>query len=178
MAKSAQVLRPTPLQQGSITEPTAGLPRMAPEFGLKPRKKYLPWSHACAQLEKACNYWIITVRPDGRPHAMPVWGFWVNDALYFGTARDSRKWHNLASNPHVIVHLESAAEVVVVEGVASEITNRALIAALRPVSEKKYGMWMPPDPRKHVVIAVRPQTAFAWSEKDIPGTATRWLFED
>ncbi len=151
---------------------------MAPEFGLKPRTKYLSWSHACAQLEQARNYWIVTVRPDGRPHAMPVWGFWFKDALYFGTARDSRKWRNLASNPNVIVHLESGDEVVVVEGVTKEITDNDEIAALRPISKKKYGMWMPPDPRRHVVIAVQPQTAFAWSERDIQGTATRWSFEN
>ncbi|MFY9558674.1 MAG: pyridoxamine 5'-phosphate oxidase family protein [Terriglobales bacterium] len=151
---------------------------MAPKFGLKPRTKYLPWSHACTQLERARNYWIVTVRPDGRPHAMPVWGFYVDGTIYFGTARDSRKWRNLESNPHVIVHLESDDEVVVVEGVAREVKTPEVIAALRPVSEKKYGMWMPPHPQKHVVIAVEPSTAFAWSEKDIQGTATRWSFQD
>ncbi len=32
------------------------------------------------------NYWICTTRPDGRPHSIPVWGFWLDGGLYFGPA--------------------------------------------------------------------------------------------
>ena len=42
----------------------------------------LPWSHAAALLERAPNYWLATVRPDGRPHVTPVWGAWVHGRLY------------------------------------------------------------------------------------------------
>jgi len=56
------------------------------------------------------NYWICTSRPDGRPHSMPVWGFWTDGALYFGTERSSRKGKNLAHNYAVSVHLESHTE--------------------------------------------------------------------
>jgi hypothetical protein len=34
---------------------------MPPDFGLKPPTAYLPWSHAVTKLEKARNYWIVTV---------------------------------------------------------------------------------------------------------------------
>ena len=163
-------------KRSSAAEPVASLPRMAPEFGLKPRKKYLPWSHATNRLEHSRNYWIVTVGRNARPHTMPVWGFWFNGAIYFGTSRDSRKWRNLQANPNVVVHLESGDDVVVVEGTAHEVTDKKVIEGLRPLSEKKYGMWMPLDPEKHVAIAVQPHAAFAWSEKDIQGTATRWSF--
>jgi hypothetical protein len=83
-------------------EPTATLPKMAPEFGLKPRADYLPWSYAVGKLEKARNYWR-------------------KGAIYFGTARDSRKWRNLAANPNIVIHLESGEDVVI-EGIAREIT--------------------------------------------------------
>jgi len=149
---------------------------MPPDFGLKPRAAYLPWSHAVTKLEKARNYWIVTVGPGGKPHAMPVWGFWRNGVIYFGTARDSRKWRNLSANPNVVVHLESGDDVVIVEGIGYEVTAEHEINALRPLSEKKYGMWMPLDPKRHVAIAVEPRTVFAWSEKDIQSTATKWSF--
>jgi hypothetical protein len=32
----------------------------------------LPWSFVDEQMLTARNYWVVTVRPDGRPHAMPV----------------------------------------------------------------------------------------------------------
>ncbi|PYX80352.1 MAG: hypothetical protein DMG70_24015 [Acidobacteria bacterium] len=43
-------------------------------------------------------------RPDGRPHSIPLWGFWLEGALYFGTARSSRLARNLARQPVVSVH--------------------------------------------------------------------------
>lgn len=60
-----------------------GLPHVPPTYGLKPRQHYLPFSHAEDRLMKSRNYWICTSRPDGRPHSIPVWGFWIDGALYF-----------------------------------------------------------------------------------------------
>jgi Pyridoxamine 5'-phosphate oxidase len=68
-------------------------------YRLKARREYLPFSHAEEQLAEARNYWICTARPDGRPHSIPVWGFWIDRAPYLGTARASRKARNLAHNP-------------------------------------------------------------------------------
>jgi Pyridoxamine 5'-phosphate oxidase len=95
---------------------SVGIPRMPALYGVKPRKEYLPWRHAAEKLASSRNYWICTTRPDGRPHAIPVWGFWIDDALYFGTARSTRKARNLAHNSAAVVHLESGDDVVIVEG--------------------------------------------------------------
>src|SRR5438128_11769 len=102
----------------SRAEPKADLPVMPAEFGLKPRETYLPWKHAVERLEGSRIYWICTAGADRRPHAMPVWGFWIDDTLYFGTGRDTRKARNLAQNPAVVVHLESGDDMVVIEGTA------------------------------------------------------------
>src|SRR5215470_55896 len=123
-----------PTRAKSLPEPHASLPRMAPDFGLKPRKQYLPWSHVTSRLEQARNYWIVTVGRDARPHAMPVWGFFQDSAIYFGTARDSRKWRNIEANPKLTIHLESGDDVVIVEGTAQEITDRSTIESLRQLS--------------------------------------------
>ena len=72
----------------------------------------LDWSHAEERLKRARNYWIATTRPDGTPHAVPVWGVWVEGSLYFGTSRRSVKGRNLAHSPGLVVHLESADDVV------------------------------------------------------------------
>jgi nitroimidazol reductase NimA-like FMN-containing flavoprotein (pyridoxamine 5'-phosphate oxidase superfamily) len=171
---------PTKIRRSPASEdaqPVATLPHMAAEFGLKRRGEYLPWKHAQERLERARNYWIVTAGADGRPHAMPVWGFWRDGKLYFGTARDSRKWRNLELNRHVVVHLESGEDVVIVEGTAREISDAGEIAALTTLYQEKYGISMPLDPKRHVVVVVQPRTAFAWLEKEMAGTATKWAFK-
>lgn len=88
-------------------------------YGLQPAsggKGLLPWSWAEERLTAARNYWICSAGDDGRPHAMPVWGLWLEGGLLFGTARTSRKGRNLRRNPAVVVHLESGDEVVILEG--------------------------------------------------------------
>jgi len=47
----------------------------------------LPWSWAVERLESARNYWICTTRPDGRPHAAPVWGLWLEASLAGASSR-------------------------------------------------------------------------------------------
>src|SRR3972149_4391760 len=90
-----------------------------------------PWSRAARLLESARNYWVCTTRPDGRPHAVPVWGIWLDGTFYFSTGRQSRKARNLAANPHVAVHLESGSEAVIVEGGAGGGTDPAPPAPFR-----------------------------------------------
>jgi len=47
----------------------------APGYGFpKGKKGLLPWSWAEERLKKSHNYWITTVKPDGSPHTMVVWG--------------------------------------------------------------------------------------------------------
>src|SRR5262250_729454 len=113
-----------------------GLPHVPSLYGLKPRKQYLPWSHARERLEGSRNYWICTTRPDGRPHSIPVWGFFLEGALYFGTARSTRKARNLAHNPAISVHLESGDDVVILEGIAQEvnISDKSTVKKLDAVS--------------------------------------------
>src|SRR5437660_10815397 len=106
---------------------SVGPPQVPALYGIKPRKEYLPWSHARERLTGSRNYWICTVRPDGRPHSIPVWGFWLDDALYFGTSKTTRKARNLAHNPAVSVHLESGDDVIILEGTAVEVSDKAIV---------------------------------------------------
>jgi Pyridoxamine 5'-phosphate oxidase len=155
----------------------AGLPDVPPLYGLKPRKTYLPFSHAEKRLAKARNYGICTTRPDGRPHSIPVWGFWIDGAVYFGTARSSRKACNLAHNPAVSVHLDSGDEVVILEGAAIEVdlSDKLTFKKLDAASRAKYKMPLMVVPES-VTYSVRPRIVLAWTEKDFPNNATRWTF--
>jgi hypothetical protein len=156
---------------------TVGLPQLPPLYGLKQRDNFLPFTHAETRLEKSRNYWICTTRPDGRPHSIPVWGFWIDHTLYFGTARSTRKALNLAHNPAVSVHLESGDDVVILEGKASEvdISDKQTLKKLDAASRKKYKMPLMVVPEA-VFYSVRPRTVLAWTESDFPNNATRWQF--
>ena len=146
-------------------------------YGLKTRENYLPFSHAEARLAKSRNYWICTARPDGRPHSIPVWGFWIDGALYFGTARASRKARNLAHHPAISIHLDSGDDVVILEGTATEVdpNDKPTFKKLDAASRVKYNMPMTAPPGgQSVVYRVFPRVVLAWTEKDFPNNATRW----
>ena len=49
-----------------------------------------PWAAIERFLLDAQLYWIITVRADGRPHAVPLVGVWQDGALAFCTGSDDR----------------------------------------------------------------------------------------
>lgn len=133
------------------------------------------WEWVEQQMAEARNYWVCTTRPDGLPHAAPVWGVWLEGALWFGAGRRSRKAINLAASPAVVVHSESGDDVVILEGIAEEVTGDALT----PVIEAYAAKYSPfqPDPANEpdgIYYAVRPHTVLAWQETDFPATATRW----
>lgn len=138
--------------------------------------KILPWSWAVERLVGARNYWICTIRPDGRPHAVPVWGLWFEDAVWFSTARASQKARNLARDPSVVVHLESGDETVILEGKVAEEHDRETLVRFADAYDAKYSHRPNPDDRDPFYV-LRPQVAHTWRESDYPRTATRWIFE-
>ena len=50
----------------------------------------LPWMDAERQLQNAGVFWVSTVRPEGRPHVVPLIAVWLDGALFFATGEDER----------------------------------------------------------------------------------------
>ena len=138
----------------------------------------LPLSRLEEKLAASRNYWIVSVRPDGRPHVMPVWGLWLDQAVMFSTDPSSRKGRNLAARAEVAVHLESGDDVVILEGRAEVVTDPGLLERFRDAYETKYEFRPDPGNPAHGVYRVLPARAFSWVEKDFPGTATRWQWSN
>jgi nitroimidazol reductase NimA-like FMN-containing flavoprotein (pyridoxamine 5'-phosphate oxidase superfamily) len=156
--------------------PRTSRPRM-PGYGLpRSRRGLLPWTWAVERLGRSHNYWIITTRPGGAPHAMPVWGLWVGDRFYFSTGRQSRKSRNLATNPRCVVCSERAEEAVIVEGTASAVTAPSVLEQISPLYYRKYRPWKL-DPGVGPIYEVRPRVVFGVLERTFPRSATRWTFE-
>jgi hypothetical protein len=143
-----------------------------PGYGIpKSVKGTLPWSHVVERMAKARNYWIATARLDGRVHAVPVWGVWVDDTLYFGGGET--QWaRNLKTNPNVAVHLDSSDDVVTLEGSVERISdpNHPMAKRIDDAYEAKYQM-------RHglPVWVLRPRVVYAWSQ--FPANATRWTVD-
>jgi nitroimidazol reductase NimA-like FMN-containing flavoprotein (pyridoxamine 5'-phosphate oxidase superfamily) len=137
----------------------------------------LPWSWGVERLERARNYWVSTTRPDGRPHAMPVWGVWLDGAFVFGSGRDSAKSRNLAANPAVVVHLESGDETVILEGRAEPVLDEELERRVDEVYGSKYDFKPDASGESDPWFIVRPKRAYAWIEASYPTSATRFDFD-
>ena len=152
-----------------------------PGYGLPAGKKgLLPWSWAEQRLKKSHNYWITTVKPDGSPHTMVVWGLWQDGRFLFSTGSKSVKARNLAQNRHCTVCSEHANEAVIVEGTA-EIAEVAARRKFLPACERKYkfnmkGMKDDILSMKEPVFAVRPLVVFGFWEKHFVEKSTRWKF--
>jgi hypothetical protein len=166
---------------GRAGEPTADRPVM-PGYGILPADEgsgLLPWAEAERRLTESHDFWCATVRPDGRPHVMPVWGVWLDGGLWFSSGMRSRKARNLAVEPRCTLTTDDARNPVVVDGVAGQVIDRAGIEAFVGAVNGKYGGGVSVDFLDRAVngtFAVRPEWVFAISEDDFSGSPTRWTF--
>jgi hypothetical protein len=158
----------------STVGPKAVRPRFPEGYGISDDPEgLLDWGWAEERLFTARNYWICTTRSDGSPHAAPVWGLWNEGGVVFGTAPESRKARNLERDSRVLVHLESGDDVVIVEGRAdpAELDER-----IAEAYAEKYDFRPDPTGGSEGWYRVVPRVAYAWLERDYPGTATRFEF--
>ncbi len=105
-----------------------------------------PWSDIERLLTAAQLYWIVTVRRDGRPHAVPLVGVWHDGAFAFCTGSEEQKQRNLDGNPRVAITTGSmgangwdSGKDLVVEGEAVRVTDPSALQALAGVWFAKYG---------------------------------------
>lgn len=153
-----------------------------PGYGLpEGNERLIPWSWADKRLEESHNYWLATVRPDGRPHLMVIWGLWLDGLFYFSTGSRSRKTRNLESNAHCVIGSEQSHEAVVVEGVAEKVLDLELLKQLLALYERKYDYDMATMRNdilelREPMFAVRPEVAFGLDEEVGMENATRWRF--
>jgi nitroimidazol reductase NimA-like FMN-containing flavoprotein (pyridoxamine 5'-phosphate oxidase superfamily) len=151
----------------------------------------IPWARASERFEKDSGieptHWLATVRPDGRPHVMPVWAVWVDGAFYFVTGATARKRKNLVHNAYCVITVASSGLDLVVEGEATKVGNEAKLQRIAGVYASQG--WHPTvrnglfyadgapsaGPPPYEVYEVTPTTVFAMGRDD-PGGATRWRF--
>jgi PPOX class probable F420-dependent enzyme len=140
----------------------------------------ISWPEIAACLAAARSYWVCTTTPSGAPHAAPVWGVVSGGTLYFYSERRTVKARNLAADPRLVLHLESAEDVVIVRGTAQDVGTPARVPEVVAALSAKYAsdadrQYLPDaDPDFDVVYAVRPQSAMTWRLADYEGSQRRW----
>lgn len=137
----------------------------------------LKWAWVARKMNACRTFWLATINAgtgasQPRPHVMPVWGVWLDDAFFFSTGRKSRKGQNLAANPACTVTNDEGDEAIILEGEARQVDSKATLERIAAVYKKKYKM----DPRgmNEPIFEVRPKKVFGFIEKSFPKSATRW----
>ncbi|HET8665808.1 MAG TPA: pyridoxamine 5'-phosphate oxidase family protein [Nocardioides sp.] len=140
----------------------------------------LTWPEVAARLAPARSYWLGTVSAVGAPHAAPVWGVVVDDDLYLYSERSTVKARNLVADPRVVVHLESAEDVVIVHGRLDDLgapgERGDVVAALAAkYPDPDDAQYLPSqDPDFDVLYVLRPERAMAWRLDGYLTSQGRW----
>ena len=88
--------------------------------------------------------WLSTVRPDGRPHLVPVWYLWDRQTILFFSQPRAQKVRNLVHCHQVVLALnadDEGEDVVIVEGEATLLPNGTVDSTL-PAFVEKYARLM------------------------------------
>jgi nitroimidazol reductase NimA-like FMN-containing flavoprotein (pyridoxamine 5'-phosphate oxidase superfamily) len=149
----------------------------------------LPWEEAEQRLQQAEVYWLSTVRPDGRPHVVPLIAVWLDGSLFFSTGEGERKAENLAEDPRLVIttgrNTLSDGLDLVVEGEAAAVSDDATLRRVAEAYVAKYGEgWRLPGLDGVLTFEVTPTKAFGFGRGDAksppPGgefKQTRWRFQ-
>lgn len=91
--------------------------------------------------------WLVTVRADGRPHAVPVWFLWRDSRALVLSEPDTVKVRNLRHSPQALLHLhaDSTGNGVVVLVGSATISDRSTtqwLAEIREPCTAKYAQAM------------------------------------
>jgi nitroimidazol reductase NimA-like FMN-containing flavoprotein (pyridoxamine 5'-phosphate oxidase superfamily) len=166
-------------RRGGAT-PTASRP-FIPGYGIldaNSGRGLFPWSWATERLTAATTYWIATVRPDGRPHAMPVWGVWLDDGFYFSSGTQSRKVRNLTENPRCVVACEVGEDQIILEGIAEQASDPELRRRFCDEYQTKYDWDMEGFSEPFFVVHPTVVFGFTTGSGSFGESATRWVLDE
>jgi PPOX class probable F420-dependent enzyme len=144
------------------------------------RRGYISWGWVDRQLRATRSLWVSTTRPDGRPHAAPVWFTWDGRTLTFATDERAQKARNLKHLRWVVIHTGDGDDVIILEGQAEVVTASDELREIDAARAEKYV-----DPKSGardtilaegtIVYRVHPQRIMAWVYGDM-SVRTDWVF--
>jgi hypothetical protein len=151
----------------------------------------LPWAEAEKRLASQRYYWMATVGLGDQPQVRPVLAVRLGSAMYSTSKPTARKARNLESNPRCSLVADSGDIHLVVEGVATSVSDPRTLDAVAAAYRQKYdwpvvverGLFDAPygaptaGPPPYQVFEVQPTAVFAFvAGGDFGPASTRWLF--
>lgn len=154
------------------------------------RGEPVAWSTAQQKFAEGGWFWLSTVRPDGRPHCVPVFAAWAVPVFYVASNDRARKSRNLDVEGRCVLTKDAGDLHLVVEGTARHAwDDSTLTRASRAFAEvyewptrvgeseldADYGAPTSGGP-PYQVFEVTPNKAFAFPTDGESSTPTRWTF--
>lgn len=96
--------------------------------------------HIDHHLRKHQIVWLITVRPDGRPHAVAVWFLWDGETILIFSQPGNQKVRNLRHNANVVLAVDDTHkgdDPITIEGTAT-LLEPGEVDAMLPAYVEKY----------------------------------------
>lgn len=156
-------------------EPQAEPGRLPDGYNDAGEQRLLGWRDVRQRLEQSKHFWFSTADAGGAPHARPIWAAWVDETLYFDGGVQVTRWgRDLLANPRIQVHLESATDVVIVDGVFT-LENDLTEESFRRVQASYLARYRDYQPASaDGLFMVKPRLVLAWSQ--FPADVTRFVF--
>jgi PPOX class probable F420-dependent enzyme len=88
---------------------------------------------------------LSTVRPDGRPHAAPIWFVLDGDTVVFTTGRDTVKGRNLRRTGQAVLTVDDAAPPFSFVTISGHVEISADVDEMLPWAVALAGRYMGPD---------------------------------
>jgi hypothetical protein len=152
-----------------------------------PNAKATTWGEAQQRFASAPISWIVTTRPDGRPHVTPLISVWIDGRPHVTTGPAEQKARNLAHDERcsIVTGCNTYDEGIdlVVEGTAARVLDSDILRRVADAFVAKYGeqwrfevgdgVFLHHDGEAHV-FAIDPSTAYAFRKGDFAHTRFRF----
>ena len=106
------------------------------------------------KFEEETIIWMATVRPDGRPHLIPIWFVTQDNSVYVRTMKESVKFRNLLQNPKVSISVQDGSKPIIGEGEMIEYFSPGTNPEIDHLFDEKYD-WTDYDSRYNVICRFR-----------------------
>ncbi len=114
-----------------------------------------------ARLKVEKNIWLASVRPDLKPHLVPIWFIWEDNELFICIYSGSVKFLNISHNALVSLSLENGSSPVICEGVSERIERPWPEKIVRQFKEK-YDWDIETDKEYDELIRISPKKWLYW----------------
>lgn len=160
-----------------MTLPMRDRPGIPESYGIATGEEgMLEWFSVDAALAATSHYWISTVRANGEPHLIPIWGGWAHNRLHIEGGDDTLWFRNLMRSPRVAVGCDHEGMQIILYGMASYGPVDGF-EAVADNYEAKY----PYRPEAKDMWEIAPSTVLAWvtaTVNDFATSPTRFRFEE